>query len=150
MITTVRTTSDNSDFRRLVDALNADLNARYGKQQKFFDQFNKLDTIRHALVAYDDGLPVGTGAIRAYTAGTMEIKRMFVMPEKRGRGIASAVLLELEKWSREMKYEKCILETGSKLVEAVQLYQKSGYKRIPNYGQYANVTESWCFEKWLD
>jgi putative acetyltransferase len=149
MITLARTTSGNIDFCNLIDVLNRELHARYGKQQEFFNQFNKLDTIRHALVAYDKGEPVGTGAIREYSWDTMEIKRMFVLPEKRGKGIASVVLNELERWSLEMNYKKCILETGSKLPEAVNLYQKSGYQRIANYGQYAGVTDSICFEKWL-
>ncbi len=149
MVTTVRTTSDNALFCKLIDALNRELHARYGKQQEFFNQFNKLDTIKHALLAYDDSTAVGTGAIREYSGDTMEIKRMFVLTEKRGTGIASIVLQELEQWSREMNYKRCILETGSKLPEAVKLYQKSGYKSIPNYGQYVNIKDSICFEKWL-
>lgn len=147
MITTRRTTSDHPDFVLLVEQLNAELRSRYGEQQKFFDQFNKLDTIRHAVVAYDDETPVGTGAIREFAPDTMEIKRMFVSEGMRGRGVASIVLTELERWSREMKYKKCVLETGDRLAEAVKLYQKSGYKRIANYGQYIGVAESLCFGK---
>jgi putative acetyltransferase len=149
MITTLRTTSDNADFCRLIDDLNRELHARYGKQQEFFNQFNKLDTIKHTLVAYDGTDAVGTGAVRQYSADTIEIKRMFVPAERRGKGIASIVLAELEKWSREMNYKRCILETGSRLPEAVKLYQKSGYERIANYGQYAGVKDSLCFEKRL-
>lgn len=149
MITTLRTTSDNPDFRKLIDVLNGELLARYGKQQEFFSQFNKLDTIKHALLAYDDNEPVGTGAIREYSPDTMEIKRMFVLADWRGKGIASIVLKELEDWSRELNYKRCILETGSKLPEAVNLYRKRGYTTIDNYGQYANVKDSICFEKLL-
>ena len=72
---------------------------------------------------------------------------MFVSEGMRGRGVASIVLTELERWSREMKYKKCVLETGDRLAEAVKLYQKSGYKRIANYGQYIGVAESLCFGK---
>jgi putative acetyltransferase len=77
----------------------------------------------------------------------MEVKRMFVVEEKRGQGIASKVLIELEKWAKELHYEKCILETGVKQPEAIRLYEKSGYRRIPNYGQYKDVAASVCFEK---
>jgi putative acetyltransferase len=147
MIAIVRTSSDHPEFRKLIDLLNAELARLYGEEQKFFDQFNKLNTIRHAVLATDDGEPVGTGAIREYAANTMEIKRMFVLPEKRGQGIATRVLKELETWSLEMKYTKCILETGDKLPDAVKLYQKNGYQRMPNYGQYAGVASSLCFEK---
>lgn len=149
MITTLRTTSINADFCRLIDELNKELHVRYGAQQEFFNQFNKLDTIRYALVAYDGNEPVGTGAIRQYSNDTMEVKRMFVPVERRGGGIASIVLKELEQWSREMNYKRCILETGSKLPEAVRLYRNHGYNQIANYGQYAGVADSICFEKWL-
>ena len=77
----------------------------------------------------------------------MEIKRMFTLAGSRGKGLASLVLKELESWAAEMLYEKCILETGKKQPEAIRLYQKNGYKLIPNYGQYAGVENSVCFEK---
>jgi GNAT superfamily N-acetyltransferase len=79
----------------------------------------------------------------------MEIKRMFVPREKRGQGIASLILQELEKWCEELNYEKCILETGERQPEAIRLYKKNHYKIIPNFGQYANVESSVCFEKKL-
>lgn len=79
----------------------------------------------------------------------MEVKRMFVSPDQRGKGIASIVLVELEKWAAELKYNKCILETGIRQPEAISLYKKNNYKLIENYGQYINVTSSVCFEKEL-
>ena len=82
-----------------------------------------------------------------FDENTMEIKRMFVAVDKRGKGIASLVLEELEKWTKELNFSKCILETGVKQPEAIHLYKKNGYKTIPNYGQYAHVKSSICFEK---
>ncbi len=79
----------------------------------------------------------------------MEVKRMYTSPESRGKGIASAVLKELEKWAAELSYKKCLLETGKKQPEAIALYLKSSYNIIPNYGQYAGVENSVCFEKKL-
>ena len=110
-------------------------------------QFNKIDTIKHALVAYVDSEPVGCGALRAYKADTVEVKRMFVPFERRGQGIASQILTGLEAWAAELGFRKCILETGQKQPEAIALYTKSGYTVIPNYGQYQTVENSICFEK---
>jgi GNAT superfamily N-acetyltransferase len=149
MIDLRRTNSDNADFRELVMALDKDLAVRDGDDHSFFAQFNKIDSIKHAVVAYKDGVPVGCGAVKPYDDNTMEVKRMFVPVALRGQGIASLVLAELEAWSREMNFKKCILETGEKQPEAIRLYHKSNYKVIPNYGQYADVASSVCFEKIL-
>jgi GNAT superfamily N-acetyltransferase len=79
----------------------------------------------------------------------MEVKRMFTVPESRGKGLAGFVLTELEIWATELGYSKCILETGRRQPEALALYKKAGYAIIPNYGQYAGVDNSVCFEKKL-
>ena len=147
MITSKRTNSDNRDFQELVKALDIDLKIRDGEEHSFYAQFNKIDKIKYAIVAYDRDLPVGCGAIKEYSEDTMEVKRMYVPPEKRGQGIASVILKELEIWCRELNYKKCILETGKKQPEAIELYKKNCYKIIPNFGQYANVQNSVCFEK---
>jgi len=147
MIRTIRTTSEHEDFIDLVRHLDADLAERDGKDHSFYAQFNKLDKIKHVVVAYDDDEPVGCGAIKEYTPDTMEIKRMYTAPESRGKGIATNVLRELEQWASELSYERCVLETGKKQPEAIGLYKKSGYTIIPNYGQYAGIENSLCFEK---
>ena len=79
----------------------------------------------------------------------MEVKRMYTLPDFRGKGIATIVLQELEKWAKELRMEKCMLETGKRQPEAIALYTKNGYRLIPNYGQYAGVENSVCFEKLL-
>ena len=147
MIRVIRTTSDNPDFQELVKLLDADLAVRDGEDHPFYAQYNKLDAIKHVVLAYDNEDPVGCGALKEYAPGTMEIKRMYVPPQKRNLGIASMVLAELEAWARELSYASCILETGKKQPEAISLYKKNGYTVIPNYGQYANVDNSVCFEK---
>lgn len=73
----------------------------------------------------------------------------YVVPAKRGQGFAAGVLEELETWSGELKYKTCVLETGKKQPEAIAFYKKNNYKIIPNFGQYANVENSVCFEKEL-
>ncbi len=149
MIECIRTNSDQPDFRKLVRELDADLSIRDGEDHAFYDQFNKIDKIKHAIVAYEENVPVGCGAIKEYSPEAMEVKRMYVLPELRGRGIASVILKELEHWAAELHFKKCLLETGNKQPEAIRLYQKNRYEIIPNFGQYQGVENSLCFEKLL-
>jgi putative acetyltransferase len=149
MIKLHRTNSENKDFIELVEYLDADLAIRDGDDHSFYSQFNKIDQIKNVVVAYENDQPVGCGAIKEFEPGTFEIKRMYTSPESRGKGIASKVLTELENWATELSYKKCILETGKKQPEAISLYKRNGYGLIPNYGQYANVENSICFEKQL-
>lgn len=142
-----RTTSDNPDFQQLVTELDKDLAIRDGDEHAFYAQLNKTTGLNTVIVLYDNTVAVGIGAIREYEPGTMEVKRMYVVPEKRGLGIASVVLKELEDWARELGYTKCVLETGKKQPEAIALYHKNNYTVIPNYGNYAGVENSVCFEK---
>ena len=149
MLSLIKTNSDSSDFRSLVVALDADLQARYGEQQSFFSQFNKLDHIHHVIVAYENNQPIGCGAFKEYELGVAEIKRMYVKPELRGKGIAAEILSNLEEWAKDEGFKTCILETAIKQPEAIRLYEKSGYTRIPNYGQYIGVEISLCMQKQL-
>jgi GNAT superfamily N-acetyltransferase len=145
----VRDDSDNRDFIALIKLLDNDLLERYGDQQAFFDQFNKVDTIKNIVVAYINDRPVGCGAIKRYKSDSMEIKRMFVMNGHRGKGIAKRILAELESWAIELNSDKCILETGKSQPEAIYLYQKVGYSIINNYEPYIGVENSVCMEKVL-
>jgi putative acetyltransferase len=149
MIKCVRTDSGNPDFQKLVMELDRDLRIRDGEDHSFYAQFNKIDMIKHVVVAYENETAVGCGAIKAYAEDTMEVKRMFVSPEKRGKGIASQALKELETWAKELNMKRCILETGKKQPEAIALYKKSRYAIIPNFGQYEGIEDSVCFEKEL-
>ncbi len=149
MIEIIRTDSNNAAFVALVKLLDTDLAERDGKDHSFYAQFNKIDLIKHAVVAYENGKPIGCGAIKEYASKAMEVKRMYTLPECRARGIATKILTALESWAAELLYDKCLLETGKKQPEAIALYKKSGYHIIPNYGQYAGVENSVCFEKTL-
>ncbi len=150
MITLVRTDSSHPDFVALVRHLDKELAAIYGESQAFYDQFNKINMIRHVVLAYDDDKPVACGAIKEYSNGVMEVKRMYTLPEYRSKGIAAQVLAKLENWAASLGYDKCILETGDSQPYALRLYEKCGYKVIPNYGQYAGMGSSICFEKSLN
>lgn len=150
MITCRRTNSDNPDFQKLVVVLDAYLRILDGDDHLFYAQLNKTDSIKHVMVVYQNGEPIGCGAIRHYSDDAVEVKRMYVLENQRGKGIASTILNELETWAKELTYKKCILETGKRQAEAVNLYHKAGYTIIENYGQYTNMENSVCFEKILE
>ena len=147
MITIKRTNSGDENFQNLVRELDKELAVRDGDEHAFYHQFNKIDAIKYAVVAYEEETAVGCGAIKRFSDEALEVKRMFVPENERGKGIATIVLRELETWAQELGFTKCILETGLRQPEAIGLYEKNGYTKIPNYGQYKNMENSVCFEK---
>ncbi|MGB5436427.1 MAG: GNAT family N-acetyltransferase [Maribacter sp.] len=149
MVEIVRTNSKNSDFKALVRLLDADLAERDGEDHAFYDQFNKIQNIAYTIVLFENGKAQGCGAIKEIDSKVMEVKRMFTLPESRGKGFASRILTELETWAAEMGYTTCMLETGKRQPEAISLYVKNGYRSIANYGQYKGVENSVCFKKSL-
>ena len=149
MITLKRTNSDDTDFKNLVVLLDQDLAIRDGEDHAFYNQFNKTDKIKHVIVFYENETAVGCGAFREKKSDAVEIKRMFVHPDFRKKGIASAVLKELEIWAKEVGYACTILETGKNQPEAINLYQKQDYTIIPNYPPYETMDNCVCMKKTL-
>ncbi|MBS1667017.1 MAG: GNAT family N-acetyltransferase [Bacteroidetes bacterium] len=149
MVTIIRTDSENQDFMVLVNQLDAELAILDGDDHAFYAQFNKTDKLKFVLLAYEGRRPIGCGAIREYAPGIIEVKRMYTVSDYRGKGIASMILAELEAWAQELLYDTCVLETGKRQPDALGLYKKCGYNIIPNYGQYAQMANSVCFEKRL-
>ncbi|MCI9843670.1 GNAT family N-acetyltransferase [Flavobacterium pectinovorum] len=149
MTTIKRTNSDDPDFIKLVALLDQDLAIRDGDDHAFYNQFNKTDKIKHTIVYYENDIPVGCGAFREKESGTTEIKRMYVHPDHRKKGIASSILKELEIWAKELGYTYTILETGKNQPEAINLYQKLDYTIIPNYPPYEEIDNSVCMKKTL-
>jgi GNAT superfamily N-acetyltransferase len=111
------------------------------------------------LIAYDtDGTPVATGGWRTkdaadddpgYEDGDAEIKRMYVVPEARGRGLSRVVLAALEDDARAAGRSRMVLETGTAQPEAVALYESSGYALCTKFGLYRETAESLCYAKSL-
>lgn len=101
------------------------------------------------LVARDGGRAVGCGGVCRFDETRAELKRMYVAPEMRGRGIGRRLLVELEDAARRFGYAGIVLETGDRQPEALGLYASAGYERIPCYGVYATRSLSRCFEKRL-
>lgn len=147
MQTIIRTTSQNSDFIILVKLLDADLKIRDGEDHVFYAQINQTAILNNVLVYYQNEMALGCGAFREIDKKTVEIKRMFVNPEFRGKGIASSILKALEQWASELSYSQTILETGINQPEAIALYKKMGYSITENYGLYIGVENSVCMRK---
>ena len=149
MITVTRTTSNNPDFEKLVIELDAVLAILDGEDHAFYAQFNKSSALKNAVIAYENETAIGIGAYKEYDSETVEMKRMYTLPEFRGKGIASKILSELELWAKEENYKIAILETGFLQTDAISLYQKLGYVITENYGQYIGVENSICMKKSL-
>ena len=143
----IRTDNKNVDFNKLIIELDAYLKVTDGEDHEFYNQFNGLDNIKNVVIAYKDKQAIGCGAFKKFDNETIEIKRMYVKFAHRGSGTAQAILNSLELWASEKDFKKCILETGDRQIEAIKFYKKAGYIRIPNYGQYAQMDNSNCFEK---
>ncbi|MBP6073001.1 MAG: GNAT family N-acetyltransferase [Flavobacterium sp.] len=143
----VRTTSDNLDFQQLVVALDAYLRIVDGDDHAFYAQFNKTDSLSNVLVCYDQEVAIGCGAFKAYDSQTVEIKRMYTLPEYRGIGVAKNIMAALEEWAKEEKYSVSILETGYLQKDAIALYTKIGYEVMENFGQYEGISTSVCMQK---
>jgi GNAT superfamily N-acetyltransferase len=140
---------DSPEVKSLSDELHNDLELIYGKGTiEEFSEENKQMLIFY--VAYDESEnAVACGALKHYDDQTTEIKRMYVKPKHRGRGISKLILSELEDKAKELNYNRLVLETGLKQPEAMNLYNKFGYKPFKCYGRYADDPDSRCFEKFI-
>ncbi len=143
----LKTDAKNEDFIKLVALLDTDLATRDGADHSFYHQFNGIDRLEYCLVAYYNHRAVGCGALKTFDPTTLEVKRMYVLPDFRGKGIATKVLTALEVWTKALGFHHCLLETGKRQPEAIALYQKNGYVIVPNYPPYEGVQNSLCFRK---
>jgi GNAT superfamily N-acetyltransferase len=99
------------------------------------------------LVAWLDGEPAGGGGWRALGEHRVEVKRMFTVPAARGRGVARALLAELERTAAAAGHSTVLLETGTEQPEAIALYASSGYDPVDGFGHYAGEPLSRAFRK---
>ena len=143
---------ESHDAQRLVTALDASLAELYPPEQRFGPNLkaHHLEDGRGTfLVARDDSRAVGCGAIRLLDARTAEIKRMYVEPDQRGKGIGRAVLAGLEAAASQLGARRLVLETGSYSPDALALYRGAGFRQIDCWGEYAASPTSVCMEKQL-
>lgn len=145
----IRVDSNHKDFRSLVKLLDQELAVFDGEDHAFYDQFNQLDSIKHALVLYSKSEAVSCGAFKKYDDSGVEIKRMYTKLSARNKGFARMILAGLESWAKELSYTYCLLETGLRQEAAIQMYINCAYNQIPNYGQYQGIENSVCFKKLL-
>ena len=96
-----------------------------------------------------DGRAVGCGALRRLDEASAEVKRMYVEPESRGSGVATALLRTLEEKARDRGWTTLRLETGPAQPDAIRFYEREGYRPIPLYGAYAGSDLSLCYERAL-
>jgi GNAT superfamily N-acetyltransferase len=101
------------------------------------------------LVVYIDGEPAGCGGVGRLGESVGELRRMYVLPSQRGKGLGRVLLGALEDAARDLGYTTMQLETGSEAPEALGLYTSSGYEPIPCWGPFATDPKSRCFEKQL-
>ena len=149
MIQLIRTDGSHPALPELIPLLDAYLSIINGEKDAFFTPHNQIQSIPYFVIAVRDGMAVGCGGMKPVEFGAMEIKRMFVRPEARGAHVGSQILRELEAWARELGYAQTALETCKTMTDAVRLYERNGYKVIPNYGPYVDVTTSVCMAKAL-
>ncbi|MFE0208874.1 GNAT family N-acetyltransferase [Streptomyces sp. NPDC058985] len=154
-----RVAFDHPDAVKLNDEVQAEYDLRYGDG----GDATQLDPSDFAppnglyLVAYDEsGAPVASGGWRGQDAndegnldGDAELKRMFVIEQVRGRGVARRILAALEEDARAAGRTRMVLETGTKQPEAVALYLSSGYEPCTKFGYYRFHEESLCYAKAL-
>jgi putative acetyltransferase len=149
MIVIKRTNSDNPDFKALTNLLDITLCDIYGTKQEDFEEYNRIDNLDTVVLAYEGDTPIGCGCFKRFNADTIEIKRMFVKPDHRRKGVASRMLYEIESWALELRYSYAALETGNRQLDAIDLYQNLGYTITSNYGQYTDSEISVCMMKSL-
>jgi putative acetyltransferase len=149
LITLKRTNSLDADFAPLINLLDADLAFRYGDLQLSYNAFNVIPYIDTVVIAFYNNEAVGCACFKGFDDTSVEIKRMFVKPDIRGKGVASLILRELEDWAKQLGYIYTVLETGDKQHEAIALYNKLGYELTENYEPYINMDSSICMRKVL-
>lgn len=147
----VCTDGRDGDFAALCAELDASLNQQAGGEgnRKEYVILNGLEHIHDAVVAYDGDTAVACGSFKRHDEVTAEIKRVFVRESHRRTGLARQIMAKLEQRAAQQGYARLILETGRHMTPAVTLYHGLGYRDIPNYGPYADLSRSVCMEKRL-
>jgi GNAT superfamily N-acetyltransferase len=140
---------EHPDAARLRSAQEAEIRDRYQEDEPEPGVHPSAADMTCFFVAYAGDEPVACGGMRAIDAEHGEIKRMYVVPERRGSGLAPAILVVLEDDARSRGWTRVVLETGTGQPEAVRLYEREGYHSIPLFGDYIGEATSLCFEKRL-
>ena len=141
---------DTAEALALIQVLDAHLNGLYAPENRYgLSVAALLDESVTFLVARLDGVAVGCGAVKFVNRDYAEVKRMYVTPRWRGRGVAQTLLRHLERLSHQNGFGILRLETGIHQPEAVTLYERAGFSRCEAFGESADDGVSVCREKTL-
>jgi GNAT superfamily N-acetyltransferase len=150
-VTLSRVPFDHPDADALRRAQRAELDARYGRDDHEPGEVPTAASTPVFLVARTaDGRAVGCGGLRLLEGGGAEIKRMFVHPDARGRGVSTAILRAIEGEARQLGVARLVLETGTEQPDAMRFYEREGYERIPLFGPYIGSDLSVCYARTLE
>ena len=141
--------AENPDLHDLCAALDEYYFSLVGEVQNRYAPYNLPHLFNCRVVAYEDGTPAGCGAWKKIDETTFEVKRIYIEPAFRRRGIASAIITALEQDAAKRGYTRAILETAPMTGDSAALYRKLGYHEIPYYGSPAGAENCRCFEKTL-
>ncbi len=143
---------DDDVVQRLTDDQQRELRALYGGDTEPGRRPSATDISVVLVAVADDGTPLGCGALRFLGDGAAEVKRMYVVPAARRRGVSRAVLARLEEAARSRGWTTLRLETGPLQTAATGLYRSVGYRPIAAFGAYADdpvAADSLFFERTL-
>lgn len=143
----IKTNSENPDFIDLIASLDKSLWDCYPELETNYWGNNIIEFNPNVIVVYLENKAIACGCFKKYDKNTIELKRMFVSPEARGRGLAKKIIEELEIWAHELGFSFSVLETLYKQREAISLYQKVGYTIVDNYEPYVGLENSICMKK---
>ncbi|MCF0064240.1 GNAT family N-acetyltransferase [Dyadobacter chenwenxiniae] len=145
----IRTNSENPDFKKLTDQLDDELCAIYNTNKADYEEYNLITNLPTVILAYDNDTVIGCGCFKIYDENTIELKRMFVTPAFRGKGIASSMVRKLEHWAIELGFRNAVLETGTGQPEAIAMYHKLGYFNYEKPGLNQEIGHSVFMRKQL-
>ncbi len=141
-----RDAADSADARRLFTGLWAELDGLYGNEAPSRVELTGMDVPRAVfVVARESGEAIGCGAIRPFATEIAEVKRLYVSPANRGRGVAREIMDALEQFARDNGFSEIWLETGLRQPAAIRLYESLGYTRIAGFGDYKDDPLSVCY-----
>lgn len=147
MYTLIETTNHHPQYIDLAAALDAELALRDGKAHAFYAPHNTSTHLQAVVLVMQNETAVACGAFKINKPGVAEIKRMYVTPTHRCKGLATSILLRLESICKKQHFNATVLETGINQPEAIALYRKSGYQQIPAFPPYEDAPLSICFMK---
>lgn len=149
MIKYIWTDGTHEDFQRFYRITEDYYSSIVGgaDRRKSFMPYNISESIHDVVIAYADNEAIACAGLKRYSEQDAEVKRVWVEPAYRGNGLATAIMEQIERKAKEQGFGRTILQTREIMTEAVALYTKLGYRRIPNYPPYDKLEGAVCFAR---